>query len=254
LFQKINIWLSIQTIKKNYFYMEEKFMLRLLKTFLVCVGFIAVIIPLEGRTGFSSTIENSTVDVKKENECDQNCCPGERGRKGKRGKRGRSGPQGAMGTGGTVGATGPTGPTGPTGATGDSFDRVRAYASVTEMTIVLINPGAPFQFNSGVPNLNVDVSAITTGQITILVSGDYKVSYSITPNNPGTYAINLELNGAPLFTSQVGEDLTGFAQAIVGMHGDTIQTFMAGDVLELVNSGASAIFPSQGYIVLEKLN
>lgn len=179
---------------------------------------------------------------------------GETGASGATGPVGADGATGPQGAGGATGATGPGGTTGATGATGDSGAQGPGGATGATGPQGPANPVASASFRQTVAStaagaIDFDlalssnsVSRSAPGQYSILVDGDYLITWSLTATTAGNETLTLQRNGTAIPGTTVavsglataGSSLTQSAQFIVSLTaGNTLRLVRAGSALTL---------------------
>lgn len=183
--------------------------------------------------------------------CEDCICPP--GPQGPVGPQGLGGPQGLPGTPGPQGLMGPQGPQGPQGSTGPqgpccpfSGTYTEVYSLTDQMVASL---ASPFFELTGPTTASFDLTmAPTTGEITVLKHGIYKIVWSVsavlTPPIPApipSFSLGIYVNGvlspstvAANFAISPENDCTHLINA-------TLVELFAGDVVKLVNTTTSLI-------------
>jgi hypothetical protein len=154
---------------------------------------------------------------------------GTNGTNGTNGSPGARGPDGAPGTNGLVGVAGPTGPIGPAAT--------RTYAYIYDLAgqSVAIDAAIVFDTN-GLTTSDITHTA-GTSSITVATAGIYKLTFSVSSNNPNQMALYMG-------PTQVGGGTYGSSDVNQQTNGQMIVAISAGDVLTLRNH------TSNGTIVL----
>lgn len=211
--------------------------------------------------------------------CTDCICPpgpqGPLGSQGSAGSQGLSGPQGIQGVQGLVGPSGSQGIQGKEGIQGPCCNTsvIASVANIYSLLDQSITPGASmlFENSNAITVADYDVSMTsTTGDITILKSGIYSITWgvegSLTPPFPNpvpSWAFSLYLDAAPVPGSCFSA-FTLFPDEATTTTGGTVIVFVtAGQVLSLKSTStlpvsvASNIFGSvipqtSSYITIER--
>ncbi len=157
--------------------------------------------------------------------------PGANGTPGTPGSTGAPGPSGPPGETGAPGSVGPAGATGPTGAAGSNGLSQYGYIYNTNPGTVAIEAGVTFDTN-GVLTPGIIHDPGTT-EVTIVESGDYKFTFSVSGTESNQFALFVNGVVAPgtIYGSGAGtQQNTG--QAILRLD--------AGRVVTLVNHSSTA--------------
>lgn len=185
--------------------------------------------------------------------CTDCICPP--GPQGPVGPQGTAGPQGPQGIQGAAGPQGPQGIQGNTGPQGPCCPIVKAYA-IVHSHLDQILAGSPGMNAPGgialyqdipVAPVNVDTSlASTTGEITFLVSGTYRIMWSaeghVTSPLPfpvPAFALTLFLDNAPVEGSTYCS-LTDSPNVISFVGGTCHVTVTAGQKIKLANTSTNS--------------
>jgi hypothetical protein len=150
---------------------------------------------------------------------------------GPAGPTGATGPAGATGATGATGSTGSTGATGPTGPTGPAGVSGYAYIYNVSEQVVPVEAAIAFDSNGAMSSGFIYVPG--TSQVTILNTGVYSVTFSVSAVEPNQFA--LFQNGVPVAGATYGSG-AGTQQNT----GQVIVTAVTGDVFTLVNHTSAA--------------
>jgi hypothetical protein len=145
------------------------------------------------------------------------------------GPTGATGPTGPVGVTGATGTTGPTGPTGATGATGAVGLGGYAYAYDQTPIPIIVTPTATVPFATTGPTNGVIFNPVTS-TFTVLSTGTYRIDFNVTMTASGTLSVEINAALAP------GGTYTGTTDI-----GQVLVSLSAGDVVSLVNTGASPV-------------
>lgn len=170
--------------------------------------------------------------------------PGPQGPQGAPGVQGPAGPQGLTGAQGPRGLTGVQGPQGIQGVQGPQGPGIAAapgfYTGVT--TSETVAAGAPFSFaTTAIASANVLHPNAT--DFVIQQAGVYSFDYFVSAlSGTGTSAIALSVNGTIMPNTSVATTST----ANFTLHGFSVLSLSAGDIVRVVNAGAAPIVTTAG--------
>ena len=184
------------------------------------------------------------------------------GPQGETGATGPQGPQGLQGVAGATGATGPAGPTGatgPTGPTGASGTGLVAYGGLygtTTDAVALTTTPVALPLGTQMPSSNVTYG---TNSVTVTDAGTYELAYGVrgSMSDGSSLTVSVGQNGTAIAATTITDALTSGTPSSV--HGQTIVTLSAGDVLTLLasDSGSATWTPGSGantYLTVKKLD
>ena len=190
---------------------------------------------------------------------------GVQGVTGPTGPVGATGPQGLQGVAGATGATGATGPAGPTGATGPTGPTGASgtglvaygglYGTTTDAVALTTTPVA-LPLGTQMPSSNVTYG---TNSVTVTDAGTYELAYGVrgSMSDGSSLTVSVGQNGTAIAATTITDALTSGTPSSV--HGQTIVTLGAGDVLTLLasDSGSATWTPGSGantYLTVKKLD
>lgn len=187
------------------------------------------------------------------------------GPQGETGATGPAGPQGLQGVAGATGATGPqgaigpTGPTGPAGPTGASGTGLIAYGGLygtTTDAVALTTTPVALPLGTQMPSSNLTYG---TNSVTVTDAGTYELAYGVrgSMSDGSSLTVSVGQNGTAIAATTITDALTSGTPSSV--HGQTIVTLSAGDVLTLLasDSGSATWTPGSGantYLTVKKLD
>lgn len=181
---------------------------------------------------------------------------GPQGLQGVQGVAGPTGPTGPTGPQGEVGATGATGPTGPTGATGTGLDAYGGLYGTTIDPIALTTTPVELPLGTQMPSSSLTYG---TNSITVTDGGTYELAYGVrgSMSDGSSLTVSVGQNGTAIAATTITDALTSGTPSSV--HGQTIVTLSAGDVLTLLasDSGSATWTPGSGantYLTVKKLD
>ena len=182
------------------------------------------------------------------------CPPGPQGPRGAQGIQGVQGTQGELGATGAPGIQGPTGAQGPccggggpTGGTGPSRPVANVYSVVDQLIPSL--GVVVFEDSNVVTVGDFDISlAPTTGEVTILTSGVYRLNWTVegqlTPPFPApvpAWSFTLFLDGVPIPGSTFSSFTLFPAEATSTAAGTVVVPVTAGQVLTLRSTATLSV-------------
>lgn len=184
---------------------------------------------------------------------------GETGATGPAGPQGIQGATGATGATGPQGAIGPTGPTGPTGPAGASGTGLIAYGGLygtTTDAVALTTTPVALPLGTQMPSSNLTYG---TNSVTVTDAGTYELAYGVrgSMSDGSSLTVSVGQNGTAIASTTITDALTSGTPSSV--HGQTIVTLSAGDVLTLLasDSGSATWTPGSGantYLTVKKLD
>lgn len=184
---------------------------------------------------------------------------GETGATGPVGPQGIQGATGAIGATGPQGAIGPTGPTGPAGPAGASGTGLIAYGGLygtTTDAVALTTTPVALPLGTQMPSSNLTYG---TNNVTVTDAGTYELAYGVrgSMSDGSSLTVSVGQNGTAIAATTITDALTSGTPSSV--HGQTIVTLSAGDVLTLLasDSGSATWTPGSGantYLTVKKLD
>ena len=187
------------------------------------------------------------------------------GPQGETGATGPAGPQGIQGVAGATGATGPqgaigpTGPTGPAGPAGAAGTGLIAYGGLygtTTDAVALTTTPVALPLGTQMPSSNLTYG---TNSVTVTDAGTYELAYGVrgSMSDGSSLTVSVGQNGTAIAATTITDALTSGTPSSV--HGQTIVTLSAGDVLTLLasDSGSATWTPGSGantYLTVKKLD
>lgn len=184
---------------------------------------------------------------------------GETGATGPVGPQGLQGATGATGATGPQGAIGPTGPTGPAGPAGAAGTGLIAYAGLygtTTDAVALTTTPVALPLGTQMPSSNLTYG---TNNVTVTDAGTYELAYGVrgSMSDGSSLTVSVGQNGTAIAATTITDALTSGTPSSV--HGQTIVTLSAGDVLTLLasDSGSATWTPGSGvntYLTVKKLD
>lgn len=184
---------------------------------------------------------------------------GETGATGPAGPQGLQGATGATGATGPQGAIGPTGPTGPAGPAGASGTGLIAYGGLygtTTDAVALTTTPVALPLGTQMPSSNLTYG---TNSVTVTDAGTYELAYGVrgSMSDGSSLTVSVGQNGTAIAATTITDALTSGTPSSV--HGQTIVTLSAGDVLTLLasDSGSATWTPGSGantYLTVKKLD
>lgn len=184
---------------------------------------------------------------------------GPQGETGATGPVGPQGLQGATGATGPQGAIGPTGPTGPAGPAGESGTGLIAYGGLygtTTDAVALTTTPVALPLGTQMPSSNLTYG---TNNVTVTDAGTYELAYGVrgSMSDGSSLTVSVGQNGTAIAATTITDALTSGTPSSV--HGQTIVTLSAGDVLTLLasDSGSATWTPGSGantYLTVKKLD
>lgn len=187
------------------------------------------------------------------------------GPQGETGATGPVGPQGLQGVAGATGATGatgpqgaigPTGPTGPTGAAGTGLIAYGGLYGTTTDAVALTTTPVALPLGTQMPSSNLTYG---TNNVTVTDAGTYELAYGVrgSMSDGSSLTVSVGQNGTAIAATTITDALTSGTPSSV--HGQTIVTLSAGDVLTLLasDSGSATWTPGSGantYLTVKKLD
>lgn len=187
------------------------------------------------------------------------------GPQGETGATGPAGPQGIQGVAGATGATGPqgaigpTGPTGPAGPAGAAGTGLIAYGGLygtTTDAVALTTTPVALPLGTQMPSSNLTYG---TNNVTVTDAGTYELAYGVrgSMSDGSSLTVSVGQNGTAIAATTITDALTSGTPSSV--HGQTIVTLSAGDVLTLLasDSGSATWTPGSGantYLTVKKLD
>lgn len=184
---------------------------------------------------------------------------GETGATGPVGPQGLQGVQGATGATGATGpqgAIGPTGPTGPAGAAGTGLIAYGGLYGTTTGAVALTTTPVALPLGTQMPSSNLTYG---TNNVTVTDAGTYELAYGVrgSMSDGSSLTVSVGQNGTAIAATTITDALTSGTPSSV--HGQTIVTLSAGDVLTLLasDSGSATWTPGSGantYLTVKKLD
>lgn len=187
------------------------------------------------------------------------------GPQGETGATGPVGPQGLQGVAGATGATGatgpqgaigPTGPTGPAGASGTGLIAYGGLYGTTTDAVALTTTPVALPLGTQMPSSNLTYG---TNNVTVTDAGTYELAYGVrgSMSDGSSLTVSVGQNGTAIAATTITDALTSGTPSSV--HGQTIVTLSAGDVLTLLasDSGSATWTPGSGantYLTVKKLD
>ncbi len=187
------------------------------------------------------------------------------GPQGETGATGPVGPQGLQGVAGATGATGatgpqgaigPTGPTGPAGAAGTGLIAYGGLYGTTTDAVALTTTPVALPLGTQMPSSNLTYG---TNNVTVTDAGTYELAYGVrgSMSDGSSLTVSVGQNGTAIAATTITDALTSGTPSSV--HGQTIVTLSAGDVLTLLasDSGSATWTPGSGantYLTVKKLD
>lgn len=181
---------------------------------------------------------------------------GETGATGPAGPQGIQGATGATGATGPQGAIGPTGPTGPAGAAGTGLVAYGGLYGTTTDAVALTTTPVALPLGTQMPSSNPTYG---TNNVTVTDAGTYELAYGVrgSMSDGSSLTVSVGQNGTAIAATTITDALTSGTPSSV--HGQTIVTLSAGDVLTLLasDSGSATWTPGSGantYLTVKKLD
>ena len=181
---------------------------------------------------------------------------GETGATGPVGPQGIQGATGATGPQGAIGPTGPTGPAGPTGAAGTGLIAYGGLYGTTTDAVALTTTPVALPLGTQMPSSNLTYG---TNNVTVTDAGTYELAYGVrgSMSDGSSLTVSVGQNGTAIAATTITDALTSGTPSSV--HGQTIVTLSAGDVLTLLasDSGSATWTPGSGantYLTVKKLD
>lgn len=181
---------------------------------------------------------------------------GETGATGPAGPQGLQGATGATGATGPQGAIGPTGPTGPAGAAGTGLIAYGGLYGTTTDAVALTTTPVALPLSTQMPSSNLTYG---TNNVTVTDAGTYELAYGVrgSMSDGSSLTVSVGQNGTAIAATTITDALTSGTPSSV--HGQTIVTLSAGDVLTLLasDSGSATWTPGSGantYLTVKKLD
>lgn len=181
---------------------------------------------------------------------------GETGATGPVGPQGLQGATGATGATGPQGAIGPTGPTGPAGAAGTGLIAYGGLYGTTTDAVALTTTPVALPLGTQMPSSNLTYG---TNNVTVTEAGTYELAYGVrgSMSDGSSLTVSVGQNGTAIAATTITDALTSGTPSSV--HGQTIVTLSAGDVLTLLasDSGSATWTPGSGantYLTVKKLD
>lgn len=181
---------------------------------------------------------------------------GPTGPQGPQGLQGLQGVQGATGATGPQGAIGPTGPTGPAGAAGTGLIAYGGLYGTTTDAVALTTTPVALPLGTQMPSSNLTYG---TNNVTVTDAGTYELAYGVrgSMSDGSSLTVSVGQNGTAIAATTITDALTSGTPSSV--HGQTIVTLSAGDVLTLLasDSGSATWTPASGantYLTVKKLD
>lgn len=181
---------------------------------------------------------------------------GETGATGPVGPQGLQGATGATGATGPQGAIGPTGPTGPAGASGTGLIAYGGLYGTTTDAVALTTTPVALPLGTQMPSSNLTYG---TNSVTVTDAGTYELAYGVrgSMSDGSSLTVSVGQNGTAIAATTITDALTSGTPSSV--HGQTIVTLSAGDVLTLLasDSGSATWTPGSGantYLTVKKLD
>ena len=178
------------------------------------------------------------------------------GPQGLQGATGPVGPQGPQGAQGVTGPTGPTGPAGPAGASGTGLIAYGGLYGTTTDAVALTTTPVALPLGTQMPSSNLTYG---TNNVTVTDAGTYELAYGVrgSMSDGSSLTVSVGQNGTAIAATTITDALTSGTPSSV--HGQTIVTLSAGDVLTLLasDSGSATWTPGSGvntYLTVKKLD
>lgn len=175
---------------------------------------------------------------------------------GPQGLQGATGATGATGPQGAIGPTGPTGPAGPTGAAGTGLIAYGGLYGTTTDVVALTTTPVALPLGTQMPSSNLTYG---TNSVTVTDAGTYELAYGVrgSMSDGSSLTVSVGQNGTAIAATTITDALTSGTPSSV--HGQTIVTLSAGDVLTLLasDSGSATWTPGSGantYLTVKKLD
>lgn len=181
---------------------------------------------------------------------------GPAGPQGIQGVAGATGATGATGPQGAIGPTGPTGPAGPAGAAGTGLIAYGGLYGTTTDAVALTTTPVALPLGTQMPSSNLTYG---TNNVTVTEAGTYELAYGVrgSMSDGSSLTVSVGQNGTAIAATTITDALTSGTPSSV--HGQTIVTLSAGDVLTLLasDSGSATWTPGSGantYLTVKKLD
>lgn len=181
---------------------------------------------------------------------------GPAGPQGPQGLQGVQGATGATGPQGAIGPTGPTGPAGPAGAAGTGLIAYGGLYGTTTDAVALTTTPVALPLGTQMPSSNLTYG---TNSVTVTDAGTYELAYGVrgSMSDGSSLTVSVGQNGTAIAATTITDALTSGTPSSV--HGQTIVTLSAGDVLTLLasDSGSATWTPGSGantYLTVKKLD
>lgn len=175
---------------------------------------------------------------------------------GPQGLQGATGATGATGPQGAIGPTGPTGPAGPAGAAGTGLIAYGGLYGTTTDAVALTTTPVALPLGTQMPSSNLTYG---TNSVTVTEAGTYELAYGVrgSMSDSSSLTVSVGQNGTAIAATTITDALTSGTPSSV--HGQTIVTLSAGDVLTLLasDSGSATWTPGSGantYLTVKKLD
>ncbi len=175
---------------------------------------------------------------------------------GPQGLQGATGATGATGPQGAIGPTGPTGPAGPAGAAGTGLIAYGGLYGTTTDAVALTTTPVALPLGTQMPSSNLTYG---TNSVTVTDAGTYELAYGVrgSMSDGSSLTVSVGQNGTAIASTTITDALTSGTPSSV--HGQTIVTLSAGDVLTLLasDSGSATWTPGSGantYLTVKKLD
>ncbi len=175
---------------------------------------------------------------------------------GPQGLQGATGATGATGPQGAIGPTGPTGPAGPAGAAGTGLIAYGGLYGTTTDAVALTTTPVALPLGTQMPSSNLTYG---TNSVTVTDAGTYELAYGVrgSMSDGSSLTVSVGQNGTAIGATTITDALTSGTPSSV--HGQTIVTLSAGDVLTLLasDSGSATWTPGSGantYLTVKKLD
>lgn len=175
---------------------------------------------------------------------------------GPQGLQGATGATGATGPQGAIGPTGPTGPAGPAGAAGTGLIAYGGLYGTTTDAVALTTTPVALPLGTQMPSSNLTYG---TNSVTVTDAGTYELAYGVrgSMSDGSSLTVSVGQNGTAIAATTITDALTSGTPSSV--HGQTIVTLSAGDVLTLLasDSGSATWTPGSGantYLTVKKLD
>lgn len=175
---------------------------------------------------------------------------------GPQGLQGATGATGATGPQGVIGPTGPTGPAGPAGAAGTGLIAYGGLYGTTTDAVALTTTPVALPLGTQMPSSNLTYG---TNNVTVTDAGTYELAYGVrgSMSDGSSLTVSVGQNGTAIAATTITDALTSGTPSSV--HGQTIVTLSAGDVLTLLasDSGSATWTPGSGvntYLTVKKLD